>query len=227
MHNCCCVGLGSHHFIPSPHHNAKDRWEELPRMQNKWQAVVHHILLYCFFLRSVPHHDFDVCQNLPHCQEKNKRATRWETERVRQLRQPGEKRQSSTGGGRRWRWRVQRVRSGGGWVLVRWERQHLLLPDEKDEREGLQSYSSEAWRGACEALSTSGPLEGEAVQREALHVCSGRGHGGVCSLLVPVLLHVHTHHRVRRRLHPGDLVQNVLLVRLLQQLAQSHHIHRI
>ena len=227
MHNRCCVGPGGHHFISSPHYNAENRWEELPRMQNKWQEVVHHILLYCFFLCAVPHHDFGVCSNLPHCQEKNKRATRWETEKVRQLRQPGEKRQSSSGGGRRWRWRVQRVRSGGGRVLVRWEWQHLLLPDEKDEREGPQSYSSEAWRGACEALSTSGPLEGEAVQREALHVCSSRGHGGVCALLVPVLLHIHAHRRVRRRLHPGDLVQNVFLVWLLQQLAQSRHIHHI
>lgn len=225
MHHRRGVGFGSHHFIPSPHHNAKERREELLRVQNKWQEVVHHLLLHGFLLRSGPHHDFGVCQNLPHRQEKNKRATRWETESARQLQQ--QKRQSSSGGGRGWRWRVQRVRSGGGRLLVRWERPRPLLPDEKDECEGLQSYSSEAWRGACEALSASGPLEGEAVQGEALHICSGRGHGGVCSLLVPVLLHVHAHRHLRRQLHPGDLVQNVLLVRLLQQLAQSRHLHHI
>ena len=103
----------------------------------------------------------------------------------------GVRRGEEGGQGSSRRQRGQRGRRGRGVFFFRCQRKPQLLHQEEEEEGKGQSEPSQTGRaltaGGHAALCQSEQVEREAEQREALHVCSRRGHRRVCYLLVPHL----------------------------------------
>ncbi|TSK67270.1 Alpha-2A adrenergic receptor [Bagarius yarrelli] len=95
--------------------------------------------------------------------------------------------------------------------------------DVREERLGREPRRRSGGRAGRRPSSSQGPSE----PREALHLRPGRRRRSLRRLLVSFFLHVHADRALRHVLRPPDALQVFLLVRLLQQLPQPDHLHRL